>query len=81
MLHYGLLWQFQGKEIVSEWIAYFPKAIPEAKPEIIRMLGDRGDESALPLITSSLSDSDQKVRSEAAAALAGSAGKSCSIID
>jgi len=58
------------KEIVSEWIAYFPIAIPEAKPEIIRMLGERGDESALTLITSSLSNSDQKVRSEAAVALA-----------
>jgi HEAT repeat protein len=58
-----------GKEIVSAWIAYFPKAIPEAKPEIIRMLGERGDESALTLISSSLSNPDQKVRSEAAAAL------------
>ena len=59
-----------GKEIVSEWIAYFPKAIPEAKPEIIAMLGERGDESALMLITSSLASPDQKVRSEAAAAIA-----------
>ncbi len=59
-----------GKEIVSEWIKYFPKATPEAKPEIIAMLGERGDESALTLISSSLTSSDQKVRSEAAAALA-----------
>lgn len=58
------------KEIVTEWITYFPKAIPEAKPEIIRMLGERGDESALTLVSASLSNSDQKVRSEAAAALA-----------
>jgi HEAT repeat protein len=59
-----------GKEIVLEWIAYFPKAIPEAKPEIIAMLGERGDESALTLLTSSLASTDQKVRSEAAAAMA-----------
>lgn len=59
-----------GKEIVSEWIRYFPKALPEAKPEIIAMLGERGDESAVTLITSSLVSTDQKVRSEAAAALA-----------
>jgi HEAT repeat protein len=59
-----------GKEIVSKWITYFPKAIPEAKPEIIAMLGERGDESALALITSSLANTDQKVRSEAAGALA-----------
>jgi len=63
-----------GEEIISEWIGYFPKAIPEAKPEIIAMFGERGDESALALITSSLSDPDQKVRSEAAAALAAISG-------
>jgi HEAT repeat protein len=59
-----------GKEIVSNWLKYFPKALPEAKSEIISMLGERGDESALTLITSSLKNSDQKVRSEAASALA-----------
>jgi HEAT repeat protein len=64
----------QEKEIVSEWIDYFPKAIPEAKPEIIAMLGERGDESALPLITSSLANNDKKVRSEAAAALVNISG-------
>jgi HEAT repeat protein len=59
-----------GKEIVIKWIKYFPKALPETKSEIISMLGERGDESALTLITSSLSNNDQKVRSEAASALA-----------
>jgi HEAT repeat protein len=63
-----------GKEIVQEWIGYFPKATPEAKPGIIRMLGERGDESALTLINTSLSNSDQKVRIEAAAALASISG-------
>lgn len=64
-----------GNEVVNKWIQYFPKALPEAKPEIISMLGERGDESALPLITSSLSNSDQKVRTEAAAALVKVSGK------
>jgi HEAT repeat protein len=59
-----------GKEIVEKWIDFFPKAIPEAKPEIITWLGNRGDKAALPLITSSLSDSDVAVRTEAAAAIA-----------
>ena len=36
-----------GKEVVQKWIDYFPKAIPAAKPEIITMLGIRGDEAAL----------------------------------
>ena len=58
-----------GKEAISGLIKYFPKAIPAAKPEIITVLGRSGDESALPLITSSLSYPDGAVRSEAAAAL------------
>jgi HEAT repeat protein len=60
----------QGNDIVTKWIGYFPKAIPEAKPEIIAMLGNFKNEAALPLITSSLSGTDKAVRSEAAAALA-----------
>ena len=59
-----------GKEIISNWVIYFPKALPAAKSEIISMLGERGDESALTLITGSLQNNDQKVRSEAASALA-----------
>jgi HEAT repeat protein len=58
-----------GTEVVKRWINYFPKAIPEAKPEIINMLGIRSDHLALPLITSSLSDSDQNVRIEASSAV------------
>jgi len=72
-----------GKEIVQNWIDYFPKAIPAAKPEIITMLGIRGDELALPLITASLSDPDFAVRKEAALALAKISGSKAipSLID
>jgi HEAT repeat protein len=58
-----------GTAAVQKWISYFPKATPEAKPEIINMLGQQSDAVALPLITASLSDSDFKVREEASAAL------------
>jgi HEAT repeat protein len=58
-----------GSEIVKAWISYFPKAIPDAKPEIINMLGQRSDSAALPLIIASLSDGDLKVRKEASVAL------------
>ena len=58
-----------GSEVVQKWITYFPKAIPDAKPEIITMLGIRGDQMALPLITSSLSDTDFNVRKEASEAI------------
>ena len=59
-----------GSEVTGKWIELFPKAIPDAKPEIISMLGDRKDEKALPLITSSLSHPDIAVRIESASALA-----------
>ncbi len=58
-----------GTEIVKTWIAYFPKAAPDAKPEIIKMLGQRSDPLALPLITASLSDNDPTVRKEASSAI------------
>ena len=64
-----------GQEVVTKWIKFFPKSISEAKPEIIGMLGKRGDESALPLIKSSLSDPDIAVRKSAARALARISGK------
>jgi len=55
--------------VVTNWINYFPKAIPSARPEIITMLGIRGDKSALPLVSASLSDPDAEVRMEAAEAI------------
>jgi HEAT repeat protein len=58
-----------GTEVVNNWINYFPKAIPEAKPEIISMLGERGDELALPLVNTSLSAADLNTRKEASAAI------------
>jgi len=58
-----------GTEVVKKWIEYFPKAIPAARPEIINMLGIRSDQTALPLITASLSDPDLNVRKEASAAI------------
>jgi HEAT repeat protein len=67
--------EIPGKEIITRWINYFPKAAAIVKPEIISMLGTRKDEAALPLITSSLSDGDMTVRAEAAAALAKISGK------
>ncbi len=61
--------KIQGTEIIQNWISYFPKAIPAAKPQIITILGIRGDEAALSLVSSSLSDKDFKVRKEASEAI------------
>ena len=59
----------KDKEVVSKWIKFFPKAIPEARPEIISMLGLSGDETTLPLIKASLADKDVLVRESAADAI------------
>ncbi len=61
--------KIEGSEIIENWINYFPKAIPAAKPAIITILGIRGDETALSLVTASLSDKDFKVRKEASEAI------------
>jgi HEAT repeat protein len=63
-----------GSEITQKWVEFFPKAIPDAKPEIIYMLGCRKDIQALQLITASLSHQDLAVRIEASAALAKMSG-------
>ena len=64
-----------GDELISSWVSFFPKARPENKPELMTLFGISGDESALPLVTSSLSDTDPAVRSEAAHALVKISGK------
>ena len=64
------------KEVVKKWIEYFPKAIPDARPELINMLGNRADQIALPLITASLSDKDLRVRIEASEAIVKISGSS-----
>jgi HEAT repeat protein len=61
--------QIPGNEVTKRWIGFYPKAIPAARPELISLLGISGDVSALPLVTSALSDNDPAVRSEAAHAL------------
>lgn len=58
-----------GTDVVNRWINYFPKAIPAAKPEIITMLGERRDKLALSLVTSSLSEQDQNIRTAASEAI------------
>lgn len=56
-------------EVVKKWVEYFPKASPEARPEIIYVLDIRSDKTALPLVTASLSDQDINVRKEASIAV------------
>jgi HEAT repeat protein len=61
--------EIPGKEVVQKWIDFFPKASQDAKPEIITMLGIRGEDAALPLVTKSLTDQAFNVRKEASEAV------------
>ncbi|MBA4321512.1 MAG: hypothetical protein C0408_01710, partial [Odoribacter sp.] len=58
-----------GSSVTRKWIRFFPKAIPEAKPEIITMLGNRRDELALALIKTALHDNDMNIRVAATSAI------------
>lgn len=60
--------------VVKKWIDFYPKA-KAAKPEIIRMLGERKDELALPLVLSTLKSKDPAVREASADAVARLCGK------
>ena len=64
----------EGSPVTREWVEFFTKAQPVARPEIVNMLGNRKDELAAPLIRSLLRDPDAEVRKEAAAAFVKIAG-------
>jgi len=58
-----------GINVTRKWMDYFLKAPAFSKPEIISMLGERKDETALPLIISALGNPDPATRKEAVTAL------------
>jgi len=58
-----------GVQITRKWMDYFTKAPAFSRPEIIAMLGERKDETAVPLIVSSFSNPDAAVRREAVRAV------------
>ncbi len=59
-----------GSEATKKWIKRYARVSPEAKPEIIFMLGERGDNLAVPLILKAMEDPSQEVAAAAVAALA-----------
>jgi HEAT repeat protein len=65
----------KDQKVTKQLIDFYPKATIEVKPEIIRNLGERKDNQAVPLVKSSLSDPDMAVRMEAAPALVSLTGK------
>ncbi|MHC1732462.1 MAG: DUF1080 domain-containing protein [Bacteroidales bacterium] len=59
-----------GSDATKKWISRYSRVSPEAKPEIIFMLGERGDDLAVPLILKAMEDPSQEVAAAAVAALA-----------
>jgi HEAT repeat protein len=67
--------QIPGKEATKKWMSRYAKVKPEAKPDILFMLGERGDEMAVPLILKAMDDPSAETAGEAMAALAKLEGK------
>ena len=64
-----------GNEAIDFWISFYPKAPAITKSELISLFGIAKSESAASLVTASLSDADENVRTEAALAIARINGK------
>lgn len=59
-----------GSDATKKWISRYSRVSPEAKPEIIFMLGERGDHLAVPLILKAMEDPSPEVAAAAVTALA-----------
>ncbi len=59
-----------GSDVTKKWINRFARVSEAAKPEILYMLGERGDELAVPLMMKALEDPSQEVAAGALSALA-----------
>lgn len=62
--------EIDGPEVTNGWINFYKRAMLAAKPQVIAMLGERGDKLALPLVNESLTDKTPAIRQEAAMAIA-----------
>jgi HEAT repeat protein len=59
-----------GSDVTKKWINRYAKVRSEVKPEILFMLGERGDPLAVPLMTKEMNEPDQDIAGEAVRALA-----------
>ncbi|NLE34389.1 MAG: DUF1080 domain-containing protein [Bacteroidales bacterium] len=59
-----------GSDATKKWINRYGKVSPEAKADILFMLGERGDELSVPLMMKALDDPSREVSSSALSALA-----------
>ncbi len=59
-----------GEEATRKWMNRYQKVNAGVKPEILFMLGERGDKLAVPLMLKALNDPSQEIASEAVTGLA-----------
>jgi len=59
-----------GSDVTKKWINRYAKVSSDARPGILFMLGERGDELAVPLMMKVLNDPEQNLAGEAVTALA-----------
>ena len=59
-----------GSDVTKKWINRYARVSDVAKPEILFMLGERGDELAVPLMMKALDDPSHEVSAGAVTALA-----------
>jgi HEAT repeat protein len=59
-----------GNDVTKKWINRYAKVGNETKPGILFMLGERGDDLAVPLMIKAMNDPVQEIAGEAVTALA-----------
>lgn len=59
-----------GREATAKWIRRYSKVRPEVQPEILFMLGERGDNTVVPLVLKAMNNPSNEIAGEAVAALA-----------
>jgi len=59
-----------GTEVTNKWIERYAKVSPSAKESILKILGDRGDNAATPLVKEAMEDKNIDISSAAVASLA-----------
>jgi hypothetical protein len=59
-----------GTDATNKWMARYAKVSPEAKTAILRLLGERNDKAALPLVNQAMEDQNPDISGEAVSSLA-----------
>lgn len=59
-----------GTDVTKKWMSRYPKVTPAGKVSILKILGLRDDEAALPLVRGAMEDKNEGISGEAVSSLA-----------